>query len=483
MLHLKNKPLSEAGEKYLLELAGTRTVRSVDMHRATIHHFTRFLNQFKIDLTKLKPNHLAEFDEDLERHLLAISTRKAHLVHLNLYLRWLEREGYIPTGTAKALFPDYREELIFRKQATLPKIADEFLAILGTMNKPHTVDGYKSCLRGFYKEHYKTNKPPCKIERDDIERYMLYLKERGLDNNQRAGRLMQLRRYIYWLHDKRKLKINPDSLISHLDFPQKEEHLPKPYSPEVDIEIQKRLKESQDTDKLGILLMRRTGLRIGELLSLTLHCLEEDLFGHHFLKVPLGKLKNERVIPLDPETVELIRRIKSMHSMIPEKGTDTIFLVSGRLGKRRTHNHMSTIFADVTRGLAIPGRANLHRLRHTFATTLLSAGMSLIGIKTLLGHRDIRMTLGYAAVTQEALRNEYFTALAKVESRYEQTNYKLQTPDLKQGVNRSFYDTAAYIKKFIKEHGDPEPTKTSRLLYRLNTVRHEFSQHLNLSEE
>jgi len=172
-----------------------------------------------------------------------------------------------------------------------------------------------------------------------------------------------------------------------------------------------------------------------------------------------------------------------MHSMIPEKGTDTIFLVSGRLGKRRTHNHMSTIFADVTRGLAIPGRANLHRLRHTFATTLLSAGMSLIGIKTLLGHRDIRMTLGYAAVTQEALRNEYFTALAKVESRYEQTSYKLQTPDLKQGVNRSFYDTAAYIKKFIKEHGDPEPTKTSRLLYRLNTVRHEFSQHLNLSEE
>ena len=55
---------------------------------------------------------------------------------------------------------------------------------------------------------------------------------------------------------------------------------------------------------LGILLMRRTGLRIGELRNLTLDCLEEDLYGNHFMKVPLGKLNNERVIPLDPETVE-----------------------------------------------------------------------------------------------------------------------------------------------------------------------------------
>lgn len=109
--------------------------------------------------------------------------------------------------------------------------------------------------------------------------------------------------------------------------------------------------------------------------------------------------------------------------------------------------------------------------------------MSLTSLKKLLGHRDIRMTLGYAAVTQESLRNEYFTALAKVENRYEVTSYKLQTPDLRRGVNRGFYDLAASIRKFVKEHGDPDAQKTSRLLYRLNTLRHDFSLLLKLDEK
>lgn len=483
MLHLKNKPVSDQGEKYLLDLGASRKNCTINLHRATIHHFTRFLAQFKINIAELESRHITEFDEDLERHLLAISSRQVHLKNLNLYLRWLEREGQVPAGTAKDLFPKYREDLVFRKQSSLPAVANEFMKILETVNKKYTVDGYRSCLRGFYHCHYKTKKPPHEISREDVEHYMIYLKDRKIGTNQRAGRLMQVRRYIYWLHDRGKLKTNPDQLISTSDFPRREEQLPKPFPLEIDLEIQKRLKNSSDIDKLGILLMRRTGLRIGELRNLTLDCLEEDLYGNHFLKVPLGKLNNERVIPLDPETVELTTRIKSLHSLQPEKDTATKYLISGKYGRRRTQTHMAMVFADVTRGLSISGRANLHRLRHTFATTLLSAGMSLTGIKKLLGHRDIRMTLGYAAVTQESLRNEYFTALTKIENRYEVTSYKLKTPDLKQGVNRGFYDLAASIRKFVKEHGDPDSQKTSRLLYRLNTLRHDFTLLLKLDDK
>ena len=483
MLHLKNNPVSDMGERYLRDLAASRKSSTVNMHRATIHHFSRFLAQFRIEITSLEPKHMAEFDEDLERHLLAITSRQAHMKHLNLYLRWLEREGQLKTGTAMRLFPKYREDLVFRKQSVLPPVANEFMKILGTMNKPHTIQGYRSCLRGFYRVHYKTKRLPHDIRREDVEGYMLYLNDRGIKANQRGGRLMQIRRYIYWLHDRGKLKANPDSLISQSDFPRREDQLPKPYPVDIDIEIQKRLKASHDIDKLGILLMRRTGIRVGELRNLTLDCLEEDLYGNHFMKVPLGKLNNERVIPLDPETVELTARIRSLHPLKPEKGTTNWYLISGKYGRRRSSSHIATIFTDVTRGLAITGRANLHRLRHTFATTLLSAGMSLTGLKRLLGHRDIRMTLGYAAVTQKSLRNEYFAALAKVENKYEVSSYKLKTPDLKQGVNRAFYDTLASVKKFIKENGDPDTTRTTRLLYRLNMLRHEFSTLLKLDQE
>jgi hypothetical protein len=56
----------------------------------------------------------------------------------------------------------------------------------------------------------------------------------------------------------------------------------------------------------------------------------------------------------------------------------------------------------------------LHQLRHTFATAMLRAGMSLPALKEILGHRDIRMTMGYVQVTQKDLQHEYYQARHKM---------------------------------------------------------------------
>ena len=48
----------------------------------------------------------------------------------------------------------------------------------------------------------------------------------------------------------------------------------------------------------------------------------------------------------------------------------------------------------------------------------LSGGMSLVGVMRLLGHRDIRMTLRYAAVTPEIVAEEYQSALEKLATKY-----------------------------------------------------------------
>ena len=90
------------------------------------------------------------------------------------------------------------------------------------------------------------------------------------------------------------------------------------------------------------------------------------------------------------------------------------------------------------------------------------------------------MTLSYAAVTQESVRREYFTALTKLHSRYDVAAYPLKAPDLRTGVNRAFYDVQASVKKFVKEHGNPDSRKLTRLCYRLMSLRHEFSTLLRL---
>ena len=71
-------------------------------------------------------------------------------------------------------------------------------------------------------------------------------------------------------------------------------------------------------------------------------------------------------------------------------------------------------FVEVIRDLTTSERIHLHRLRHTFATEMLSAGMSLYGTMHILGHRHAGTTLIYAAIVQATVREEYFAAIEKL---------------------------------------------------------------------
>lgn len=121
-------------------------------------------------------------------------------------------------------------------------------------------------------------------------------------------------------------------------------------------------------------------------------------------------------------------------------------------------------------------KATIALMRHSYATSLLSAGVSITTLKTLLGHHDIKMTLNYAAVTQETVRNEYFTALSKIQTRYEATHYPLRAPDLQEGIDRAFKDIQQLTKKFLRTPGNPDQKRIDRLLYRTKTLRHELGK-------
>jgi hypothetical protein len=87
-------------------------------------------------------------------------------------------------------------------------------------------------------------------------------------------------------------------------------------------QLQKRLKQSDSSVALGLYLMRRTGLRVGELRRLARDCVRADHSGNHFLKVPLGKLDNERLVPLAESALaaaaELQRRAREQSCWLIE---------------------------------------------------------------------------------------------------------------------------------------------------------------------
>ena len=198
--------------------------------------------------------------------------------------------------------------------------------------------------------------------------------------------------------------------------------------------------------------MRKTGLRIGELTSLEKNCLRSDHLGNQFLKVPLGKLDTERLVPLEESTVAIIHKLRGSDEETARK----TFLIEIETGKKTDYWNYTAVLKEACKGLETNGKIVSHRLRHTFATSLLAAGMSLVSLMKLLGHNDYRMTLRYAEITQETVTKEYFEAVSRLEHRYADllnNTVESQEPDLFKMLN----DAVHLIQKLS---ADDDTTKT-----------------------
>ncbi len=122
---------------------------------------------------------------------------------------------------------------------------------------------------------------------------------------------------------------------------------------------------------------------IGELRHLEKNCVREDHSGNRFLKVPMGKMNNERLVPLDPETLAAVTELQRQG----REGSP--WLIEGArerpVGAQTYQDTLVKLAGDIS--LALPDKLTTHRLRHTFATALMNGGMSLTGVMKLLGHR------------------------------------------------------------------------------------------------
>ena len=104
-------------------------------------------------------------------------------------------------------------------------------------------------------------------------------------------------------------------LIFARDAPKLPHPLPRYLPPDQERALLAALEDSPNRLRAdALLLTRATGMRMGELTMLELDCVHEVPGSGAWLKVPLGKLLTERMVPIDEETVELIDRIVAHRS-------------------------------------------------------------------------------------------------------------------------------------------------------------------------
>lgn len=217
-------------------------------------------------------------------------------------------------------------------------------------------------------------------------------------------------------------------LVFDTDIPRQPETLPRALPPDVDHALMAAAADLDDTfARVGITVLRHTGLRIGELLDLELEHLVDYGANGTWLRVPLGKLHNERSVPVDDTALEaldewLTQRSRQRAQPHPRDGhlADFIFVERGRrLGPTRIQQGLRDAVAatGLTGPDGQPLRVVAHQLRHTWATELANGGMSIQALMTLLGHRSPEMTIRYARLTSPTLKAAYDEAAGKIARR------------------------------------------------------------------
>jgi site-specific recombinase XerD len=204
-------------------------------------------------------------------------------------------------------------------------------------------------------------------------------------------------------------------LIFPRDAPKLPHPLPRYLPPDQERALLAALENSPNRLRAdALLLLRATGMRIGELTMLELDCVHEVPGSGTWLKVPLGKLLTERMVPIDEETVDIIDRITEHRSpgrplRHPRTGQMADFLLTHQ-GRRVP---AETIREELHRAAAEAGLDGVvpHMLRHTYATALVNAGCSLQALMALLGHVSAEMSLRYGRLFDATVRDEYQRAL------------------------------------------------------------------------
>ena len=242
-----------------------------------------------------------------------------------------------------------------------------------------------------------------------------------LSASERRSRILTVGRMIEDVIEWGWTEAPPRRLIFSRDVPRLPRPLPRYLPPDADRRLTQALQASPNRLRAdALLLLRATGMRIGELLDLELDCVHEVPGAGAWLKVPLGKLDTERMVPIDEETLQLLDRIVAHRSpgrplFHPRTGKPVEFLLTHQ-GRRISADTLRT---ELARAAAEAGlkTATPHQLRHTYATALVNSGVSLQALMALLGHVSAEMSLRYGRLFDATVRAEAERALTLAKER------------------------------------------------------------------
>jgi site-specific recombinase XerD len=311
-------------------------------------------------------------------------------------------------------------------EAAIPQVVEtmgRYLQQIGCILRPGSVSNTDLALRafaGFLVETAPEVLSVAQVSRRHIEDYKPWLAARPGQNKARASsgtivhRLGTLRMFFVRIDEWGWDEAPPRVPMFHGDLPREDHPLPKGLD---DAAASKLLRAAQNDKRLLVRVvvevLLRTGLRVSELTDLPADAVVLIGAGP-WLHVPVGKLGEDRYLPLHPQLVTLIDEYRNAYV-----APDHRLLLPRENGRPLNRHAVTRLINKAGAAVGLP-RYHPHQLRHTLATQAINRGMSLEAIAAMLGHKSLDMTLRYAKIANRTVADEYFAVTDKVEALYGQ---------------------------------------------------------------
>lgn len=268
----------------------------------------------------------------------------------------------------------------------------------------NTIDSYRRDLNNFFA--FLTREKiasPREVNRDQITRYLLGLKETGRAPSTISRNVASIRSFFCFLVQEDLIQDNPSQLVK---APRIEKKLPRVLTArEVDRLLQQPREDGQagSRDKAMLELLYASGIRVSELVSLNVTDFSPEA---GFLRCR-GKGMKERIVPIGSMAVKYVREyIGGCRQRMLKRGEEKALFLNHH-GRRLTRQGFWKILKKYVRQSQLNGEVTPHTLRHSFATHLIENGADLRSVQEMLGHSDISTTQIYTQITRRKIREIY----------------------------------------------------------------------------
>ena len=220
--------------------------------------------------------------------------------------------------------PPQQRQPFARRVADVPEpmasLLIRYLEVKSVTCRPSTVSGIATRLAHFARTVADIDPAatPATFDRvEHIEAWMTTLthspntKSGGtLSRAEQARRILAVANFLREITEWDWPEAPARTLLYSSDVPRLPQPLPRFLTPDADRRLTQALQDSANRLPADALLLQRAcGLRIGELLDLELDAVHDVPGAGSWLKVPLGKLDTERMVPIDPDILALLDRI------------------------------------------------------------------------------------------------------------------------------------------------------------------------------